>query len=141
MSQGINAGGNSLSPGSGSDHHRVYDSYLGRMSEVDNAHLVGSFLVSNDGDLRHLASRASSGGESELELAAKTIARIKELLFALGALRRLPWETIPSTELKEMSQITLGKSQAFDNPRRPTETEMIALFEKTLVGWEPSKAN
>ncbi len=80
-------------------------------------------------------------GESELELAAKTIARIKELLFALGALRRLPWETIPSTELEEMSQITLGKSQAFDNPRRPTETEMIALFEKTLVGWEPSKAN
>ena len=75
-------------------------------------------------------------GKSERELATRAVERVKELLVALGAPRRLPWETIPSAELEEITRLSLGKPPALNNPRRPSQAEMIALFEKTLEGWD-----
>ena len=79
---------------------------------------------------------ASGSEQSERELAAKAVQRVKGLLAALSVSRRMPWEGVPIEELEEITRLQLDHGRFLNNPRRPTEAEMLALYEKALQGWE-----
>ncbi len=75
-------------------------------------------------------------GESAGPLARRAVDRVKEVLVAIGAPRRLPWESVPDEQLTELARgvppMTGGN---FANPRAPTEGELVALFKEAIQGW------
>ncbi len=76
-------------------------------------------------------------GRTDWEMGKQAVALVREILATVGAPRRLPWGSLPHPEIEEMARTTIANFQAQNNPRRPTQPEMVSLFEKALHGWEP----
>ncbi|MFQ5879305.1 MAG: iron-containing alcohol dehydrogenase, partial [Dehalococcoidia bacterium] len=61
---------------------------------------------------------------SQADLAWGTIDRIKELLIALDAPRRLPWDKVPAEDWKAVAEFVAGHGIMFANPRQFTEADL-----------------
>lgn len=73
---------------------------------------------------------------SQAELGRRMIERMKEILVALDAPRRLPWENVPKEHLGEMANLVLAESAEYPNPRSYDQQDIIGLFDRILVGWD-----
>lgn len=85
-----------------------------------------------------LANLALALGEpeegSQADLAERAVERVKEMLVALGAPQRLPWEGLTAQEVEEIVQVTVERPRP--NPRKATREEMAMLVKRALQGWE-----
>lgn len=88
--------------------------------------------------LAQLAQAMGFSGQSPPDsqlLSSHFIEGIKNLLRALRAPTRLPWDTVSPDDIKEMVAVTLDSPQYLQNPRKCTSDELTELFEKAVKGW------
>ncbi|MFC2059634.1 iron-containing alcohol dehydrogenase [Chloroflexota bacterium] len=74
--------------------------------------------------------------KSEAVLARAGIERLKELLSALNAPSKLPWDNVPDEVLVEMTKPLVDAAPVSPNPRRYTQQDLVGLLRKALQGWD-----
>ncbi|MBI4283821.1 MAG: iron-containing alcohol dehydrogenase [Chloroflexi bacterium] len=74
-------------------------------------------------------------GKSDLELGRKAVDRLKSVLVSMGARQGMFWEGLTPEELLEMARPLAGRIKEQPYPRKPTESELVSLFDKANRGW------
>ncbi len=100
-------------------------------------HVLEFNLPACEGKFASMAKAFGVNGDdkSEAELARMGIQRLKELLLAIDAPRKLPWENVQADDVVEMARVVLERAAVNPNPRKYAERDLISLFEKALLGW------
>jgi alcohol dehydrogenase class IV len=78
----------------------------------------------------------SWSGASIGELGKAAIERVKDILIALDAPKKLPWKEVPPEDLEGMVNAVLEHGKAHPNPRKYNREDLITLFENIIQGWD-----
>jgi len=77
----------------------------------------------------------AGAGPGRLDQARAAIKAIKDLLDVVDFPDRIPEEKVPREDIPRLAKTAMGRSQVKLNLRKPTEGDVVEIYERAFQGW------